>query len=265
MGPGHIHAGGAASLSGFQHIHPQLLAHLVGLAGNLFAGPQHGVVGVVAGTHGDDHVALRVDAQHRTGEQFLRLGGIALISHAPLGLPDALDDHLLGGLGGDAAELGNIHADGQGVAHLHIRLHVPGGVQLDLQCGILHFLHHGLDLPHGQALLGQVHHHVLCGNVLVVLPVLLISVGEGLLQPLHHIVHGDALELFQVPETFKNFCPDVYLGGFRRLFGSCISCHDDSFLLSEFHPQAHQRHLGLFKGNGFFSGFHGDFPVLVAP
>ena len=96
---------------------------------------------------------------------------------------------------------------------------------MDFQRQIGQLIHHGLDLEHAQAFLTEVHHHVLGGNVPVILPILAVGVGQRLLQTLHHIIHGDALELFQLPQRSENFRADVHLGGFGLLFGILSGCH----------------------------------------
>ena len=57
----------------------------------------------------DDRPAL--EPLHRAGDQVAALV-LELVEEAvPLGLADLLDDHLLGRLGGDPAELGGVHLD----------------------------------------------------------------------------------------------------------------------------------------------------------
>ena len=226
MGPGHMDQGTPVGLMDFQDVDSDQVALGIFLPRNLLAGPEHRVRGVIALTDADEHIAgTGINAQDSAGQQLLGLTGVGLIHHAPLGFPDALDDHLLGGLGGDAAKFGDVHRDVDGVSNLGVGVNAPGGVDVDFQGDVLQLLHGGLYLEHAQAGLIQVHHHVVGGNVPVILPVLAVGVGEGLLQPLHHVVNGDALELLQVPQTCENFCADVHLGCFGLLFGSGISCH----------------------------------------
>ena len=160
------------------------------------------------------------------GQQLLRLIGIALVYHAPLGFPDALNHNLLGSLGGDAAEFLNIHGDADGIAHLHVGIDVPGSVDLDFQRGILQLLHSGLDNVHGESVFAQIHHHIIRGHVPAILPVLAVSIGQRLLQPLHHVVHRNSLQFFQIPQACENLRANIDLRRFRLLFGSCISGHD---------------------------------------
>ena len=85
--------------------------------------------------------------------------------------------------------------------------------------------------------LAQVDHHVVRRNVPAILPVFPVGVGQRLLQALHHIVHRDALELFQLPQRRENLRADIHLGGFRLLFG-CLSCH---FILSSYQNSTRSR------------------------
>ena len=48
------------------------------------------------------------------------LGVELIVDHAPLGLADALDDNLTGGLGGDAAEILGLDLDADHVAELGV-------------------------------------------------------------------------------------------------------------------------------------------------
>ena len=238
MGAGDVDQRAAAHLVDFQHVHPDHIALVVGFAGDLLAGLKHGVGGIVSLADAQEHVAGGgVDAQHGAGHQLLCLVGIAFVSHAPLGFPDALNDHLLGGLGGDAAEFLDVHGDVHRVAHLNVGVIVPGGVDGDLQRGILHLLHGGLDDVHGKSMLAQIDHHIVRRDVPAIFPVFAVGVGQRLFQTLHHIVHRDALELFQLPQRREDLRADVHLGGFRLLFG-CLSCH---FILSSYQNSTRSR------------------------
>ena len=226
MGAGHVNQGSTVGLADLHHIDPYQIALFKALSGNLLGGGEQCLGGLASLADFQNHVpGGGGDPQHGAGEQLLGFAGVALEHHAPLGLPDALNHHLLGGLGGDAAEFGNIHGDVDGIPHLGVGIDIPGGVDVDFQSDVLQLLHGGFHLEHAQTVLVQVHHHIVGGNVPMVLPVLAVGVGEGLLQPLHHIVHGNALELFQVPETCENFRADVHLGCFGLFFGFGISCH----------------------------------------
>ena len=181
MGAGNPDQRAAAHFVNLQHIHPEHVALVVGFAGNLLACLEHGVGGVVPLTDAQEHVAGGgVDAQHGAGHQLLCLVGIAFVSHAPLGFPDALNDHLLGSLGGDAAEFLDVHRDVHRVAHLNVGVIVPGGIDGNFQSGIFHFLHGGLDDVHGKSVLAQIDHHVVRRDVPAILPVFAVGVGQRL-------------------------------------------------------------------------------------
>ena len=179
--------------------------------------------------HPDEHIpADGVNAGHGAGQQLLGLGGVVLVHGAPLGLPDALDDDLLGGLGGDAAEGGYLHRDADHISQLRAGIHVPGGVQGHLGGGVLHLLHHGPLLGYGHFGFRQLHHHVFGGDLLVILPVLPVGVYQSLLDPLHHVVNGDVPLLLQ---RFQGAEDHIGLAKLRLGIGFlCISGHD-SFLL----------------------------------
>ena len=226
MGPGDLDQGAPVVLADIQHIDPEQLALGIGFAGDLLVGSQNGVGHFVALAHPEDHIpAGGDDPGYGAGQELLGLAGVALIHGSALSLPNTLDDHLLGSLGGDAAKLGNVYGDAHRLAGLDIGVVSPGGIHGDLQGQVLQvvLLYGGLHQVHAQALLAQVYHNIVRGDIPVILPVSAVGVGEGLLQPLHHVIHGNALQLFQLPQAGKNLCPDIYLG--FLLHGFCFSRH----------------------------------------
>ena len=245
----------------FQNVDPDQVALCVLLTGDLLGGSEHSVGGLAALADAEEHItAGGVDAQHGAGEQLLSLGGVGFVHNAPLGFPDALNDHLLGGLGGDPAEFRDINRNGDGVAQLHGGVNPPGRVNMNFQRQIRQLVHDGLDLVHAQAFLAEVHHHILGGNIPVILPILAVGVGQRLFQTLHHVIHGNALELFQFPQRSENFSADIHLGGFGLLLG-CLSCHKRASL--EFHTKPHLGDLGFFKLNCFFTRLYGELPLVI--
>ena len=230
MGAGDLNHGAPVGTVYLQNVNPDKLTGGVGFTGDLLADAQNGVVLLIALTDPDEHIAAGIHTQNGAGHQLLALGGVAVVDDTTLRLADALNHHLLGGLGGDAAEFLDVHGDGHGVAHLGVGIDVPGGVHGDFQSQVGELVNHGLDLMHTQAVLAEVHHHIFCGNIPVILPILAVCVGEGLLQAIHHIVHGNPLELFQLPEALEDFLADVHLRCFG-LLGFCFSGHVCKLLL----------------------------------
>ena len=176
-------------------------------------------------TDADEVIAGGVQTQDGAGQQLLGLGGIALVHGTALSLADALDDDLLGGLGGDAAELGDVHGNGDGVAQLDVGVVAAGGVDVDLQSDIGQLLHNGLDLVHAQTFLTDAHDNVLSGDVAMILAVLAVGVGQSLLQAVDHVLHGNALELLQLAQAFKDLLAHIDFRGSLGLLGSGGSCH----------------------------------------
>ena len=142
-----------------------------------------------------------------------------------ISLADALDDHLLGGLGSDAAELCDVHGDGDGVAQLDVGVIATGGVDVDLQGDVLQDVHNGLDLMHAQTLLADAHDHILGRDIAMILPVLAVCVGQGLLQAVDHVLHGNALDLLQLAKALKDLLAHIDFRGGLGLLGSGISGH----------------------------------------
>ena len=211
----------------FQHIDPDHLTGRVALAGDLLAGAQHSVRLLCALTQSHEHIAGRIHPEHAAGEHLLRLGRIAFINSAALCLTDALNDHLLGSLGGNAAKLLNVHGDRHGVAGLYIGVKVPGGIHMDLHSGVFHLFHGGLHQMHCKTFLTEIHHHIFCGDIPVILPVLAVCVSQRLLQTVHHIRNRDALQILQLTQRCKYLCTDIHLGGVLLL---CPLCHNNSSL-----------------------------------
>ena len=102
---------------------------------DLLADGQQGVGLVRALADADGHVAVRLEAQHRAGEDLVLLRGEALEDHAALGLADALNDDLLGRLGGDAAEGLRLDLHVHEIAELCVRVDLARGVERDLGGG----------------------------------------------------------------------------------------------------------------------------------
>ena len=130
------------------------------------------------------------------------LGVELVVDHAPLGLPEALDDDLLAVSGGDAPELHVVHGDVHHAAQVHPAVLGPGFVHAHLGAGVLHFLYDLLLDVHPQVLLGLVHVH---DHVLHALVVLLIGGGQRLDDLLHHKGGRDATLLLQHIQRGKNF------------------------------------------------------------
>ena len=224
--PGYLHQGAPVALAHIQHIDLENLALGIGFAGDLLPGAEHGLGGIVALAHLQQHIAGgRHGAEHGSGHELLGLIGVALIHHAPLGFPDALDDHLLGGLGGNAAKLLVIHRDADLIARLGICLIAAGSVNGDFQSQILQILfrHGGFHQMDAQAVLVQIDDHIVGGQILVILPVSAVGIGQCLLQALYHVVNRDTLDLFQLPQACENLCTHIYLG--LSLDSFCFSCH----------------------------------------
>ena len=68
------------------------------------------------------------------------------VHDVPLRLPEALHDHLLGGLGGDPPELVGVHLDAEAVPDLGFRVDPVRLFQGDLQVLVGHLLDHLLEL-----------------------------------------------------------------------------------------------------------------------
>ena len=104
---------------------------------------------------------------HDGGQHFVFLLHEFIEDHAPLRLPDPLHHHLLGGLGGDAAEFAGVHLFLQHVPHLVQVVDLPGVGQADLRVGVIDLLHHGFGGEDLHLAGIPVHHgpHVAVGSI----------------------------------------------------------------------------------------------------
>ena len=72
----------------------------------------------------------------------------ALIDRFALGVLHLLDDHLLGGLGGNTAESGGIHLQAQTVTEFTIVIELTPLFEGNLNIGVHHIGHHLFELKH---------------------------------------------------------------------------------------------------------------------
>ena len=139
-----------------------------------------------------------------------------------LRLPDALNDNLAGGLGGDASEILGADLAGHHVAQLDMGQAPAGILQGDLGVGVIHHLnyipadHHADDIP---LLVGN-HRHVVSHALVVPL----IGGGQGLADLFQHVFLFDAPLFFQLIQGQEKFPVVLLLGVFSFL---CSLSHLD--------------------------------------
>src|SRR5690606_34057730 len=148
------------ALGGLAHFHDVSLDPLAGavqLPGNLLGGQQDGLA--AAQVH--EHVAAHHPADH-PGDDVALAADELLVNQVALGLPQPLHDHLLGGLGGNAAEVAGRDLDLGLISDLVRRVDLAGLVQRDLLALVLDLLHHPLagDDPDLAGFPVQAHDHV---------------------------------------------------------------------------------------------------------
>jgi len=169
-------------------------------------GRQHRVGAVGAAADADDHVAAHgLDAQNGAGQDLVLLRGEGVEHHAALGLADALDDDLLGGLGGNAAESLRFDIHVHEVAQLGMLVNLLRGVERDLGRGRKHILDDLFLDIHLHVVVLDLDEHVVGIAVLV----LFIGRDESLRDLVDHIGLRDAPFLFQLRQRGENFCVHV--------------------------------------------------------
>ena len=142
MGAAHIDAGALGRVLHLQHIHLDTLRRHEHLPAHLFVLGEHGI----RLTQINADVPADITLYH-AGHHILLLLEILVVNHAALFFPDLLQDHVLGILSGNAAELPGLDLHVQDIAHLGLLGEFPGILQGDLQYGIFHIvlcLHHFL-------------------------------------------------------------------------------------------------------------------------
>ena len=199
MGAGDEDLGALGGLADLHHVHLQPLALHIVLALHLLVGAQIGVGELRAGADAQGgSPGAGVDAGDLAGEQLVLLGGELVVHHALLRLPDALDDDLAGGLGGDAAKALGLDLNADHVPQLGPGEGGLGLGQADLGGGVVYLLHHVLfqEHAHGVGLRIGVHHQVVAHALVVP------AVGgdQGLGDLLHHIAGLDPLLLLDLSD-----------------------------------------------------------------
>ena len=204
MGPGNQHLGTPGAPADLHHVDLDPVALPVALAGDLLLGGEQRFGALPTGA--DLHVerpAAGVGAGDHAGNQLLGLAHKLLVDHVALRLPDALDNHLACGLGGDAAEVLGFQLAAHHVPQLHCGQEAPGLLQRDLRIRVGHFLHHvpADNDPHRVLLRVREHYDVF----LRALVVPLVGGHQGLGDLLHHICFGNAFFLFNHVQGRKKF------------------------------------------------------------
>ena len=196
MGTGYVDQRTTGCAMYFQNINTDMVAGSIAFAGDLLCHTQNSIALLRALTDADKYITGGIYLQNGSIQQLRGLGGIVFVNNSALSLTDTLNHNLLGSLCGNTAEFLEIDGQLNHITQLSIGIKLPCSVNVDLGGGILHFLHNSLGMEHEQTLFTQVYHNVLCRDVLVILLILAISIGQRLLQALHHVIYGDALELF---------------------------------------------------------------------
>src|SRR5699024_5679984 len=187
----------------------------------------------------------RLYAGDHAREYLVLLRGELVIDYAPLRLADALDDDLLGGLGGDTAEFLRLNRDGDDVPDLRLLREPVRGVQVQLRRRVLDLVHDGLVDDELDALLALVQYYL---HVFAVFRVVLPEGGQhGLLYLLEHVPAGYALFLLYVLHRGEEFC-----------------VHSNCAPLSYRHAQPHLGDLSFLVGLFHAVYIYRDGPVCPA-
>ena len=222
MGPGDEDLGPPAGAADLHHIDLQPVAFPHHFAPDLLRGGEIGVGGLpVAGDAQGDRAVAGVYPGNSAQKHLVLFGAEHVIDHAVLRLPHALDDHLAGGLGGDAAEVAGLDLNADHIPCLGGGEALAGLVQGDLGEGVGDLLHDLFFYKHADGLGDLVGlHKDVVGDALVV-P--FIGGDQGLGDLFQHIAFGDPLFLFNQGDGGKEFLAVqlVAFCGFR-----CFLSHD---------------------------------------
>ena len=223
MGAGQHDLGALAAAADFHHIDADAVALVDGLAGDLLGSGQDGLgVLPLSGQLQNGAAVTGVDAGDDGGQDLVLLAGVLVSDHTALGLADALDNDLLGGGGGDAAEVAGLHVDADLVAQLGILGIGAGLLQGHFGGGVEHLLHDGLDGVHGDGagLLVDVDEHVVQRGALgVALIQRFVGGYQCLRDPVQHVFLLNTLFLLQILQGFDHLtCHGSFLFLFKKFF-----------------------------------------------
>ena len=197
MGAGDHQAGALFGVLYIHHVNLDALTLGKGLIGDLLGLGQHGLA--VADLQGDI-APDGIDPQHLGGNDIVLAAFVFLQQQALFGLPDALMDGGFGSLRRNAPELFGVKGDLQHLPCGDAGLVFGGVLHADLGGGVLHLLHNVLAQRHIEpAGFGVDLHHA----VFAVEGVLLDGLADGSLDLFDHVIHRDALFVFQHLQGFK--------------------------------------------------------------
>ena len=251
MGAGDKDLGTLGGVADLHHIHLQALTLYIVLALHLLVGAQIGVGELGAGVDAQsDGAVAGVDAGDDAGEQLVLLVAELVIDHALLGLADALDDDLAGGLGGHAAKVLGLDLHADHVAQLGLGQDQAGLLQADLGGGIVYLLHDVLLQKQADgAGVGVGVNDQIIAHALVV-PA--IGGQQSLGDLLHHITGLDALLLLDLGDGGKKLLAVQFVA----VCGFCRSLSHSVFLL-KYQKRGYSRTSAI----SFFSKMAGSPPT----
>ena len=201
MGAADGHAGAAVGRQHVNDIDLHGVALVEALTGDLLVAGQHGGTALAQVEH--DIAALMVNGNNGGGDQLMRAGLHLAALQVALALAQALTDHVLGGLGGDAAELFGFQLGDHALADLVALADLLGILQADLGVGVLDLLH---DVAQ-QAGAESADLGVDINDNVVVLDFVVFLYGndDSGLDLFDQIVLGQSALLFQRSESLKKF------------------------------------------------------------
>ncbi len=224
MGPGNEDLGPLVGPADLHHIDLEAHSLHVALSPDLLAGGEEGLGGLGARADAQAGPAgAGVNAGNHTGEQLMLFGAELIINHAPLGLTHPLNNHLPGGLGGNAAKVAGLdfhphHVPQTGGGEL-----LPGFLQAHFGVRVVHHLHDVLpnEHPHRAQLLVGVHGDVVPGPLVV----LFVGGNQRLGDLFDHILLGNPLLLLNEADGGKKFRTVQLVALLRLCVSFCHSCN----------------------------------------
>ena len=169
---------------------------------HLFSSRQQGFGLVVAAAQFQNDTAIPgIDAGDDAGQDLMFFGGKFIGDHAALRLPDALDDHLLCCLGGDAAEFAGVDLNAHFVAFHRQRRILGRFFRRNFRGRVLHIGGDGLHRVHGDGARIRVdlYKDIVQRGALGILFINgFVSGGQSLGNAVQHVIFFNAFFFFQV-------------------------------------------------------------------
>ena len=198
MGPGNQDTGTLGRILYFHHIYLNALGGIEGLPFDHLILIEHGIH--LAQVHTDILANIPL---YNTGHHIFFLLVVLIVQGFSLFLPDFLQNHVLGILGGNTAELFGFHFHVDNIADLVFGIPHSGVRQTDLQGRILHIFHNLSLGKHGEVPGFRIDVYL---YIVRLAEMIFAGLEQRLLNGFQQSLFADIFFLFQNVQCFDQFC-----------------------------------------------------------